>query len=75
MKLPLLLIIAGLTLNASGNPDQPPANPNASPAARAVLKFVQGLQAGPEKRLLSGQFDDGIARKLANMTRLFGRQR
>lgn len=35
---------------------QPPANPQASSEARAVLTYFQGLEARPDKRLLSGQF-------------------
>jgi mannan endo-1,4-beta-mannosidase len=58
MKLSLFFLLAGCVLNASGSADQPPANQNASPAARAVLKYIQGLQTRPGKRLLSGQFTD-----------------
>ena len=41
----------------------------------ARMNRPQTSQGNWQWRLLSGQFDDGIARKLANMTRLFGRQR
>jgi len=58
MKFTLLLLVGGIALNAFGHPDQPPANPKASPAAQAVLKFIQGLQNRPDKKLLSGQFTD-----------------
>jgi 4-alpha-glucanotransferase len=40
----------------------------------ARMNRPQTSQGNWQWRLLSGQFDDGIARKLANMTRLFGRQ-
>jgi len=33
-----------------------PANPNASPKVRAILNYLQGLGARPDKRLVSGQF-------------------
>lgn len=39
-------------------PAQPPANPHANAKARAVLKFFQGLEARPDRRLVSGQFAD-----------------
>ena len=35
-----------------------PANPNASPQAKAVLKYFQSLDARSEKHLISGQFDN-----------------
>ena len=54
---PALLIFV-LALNATAAPDQPPANPATIPAARAVLKYIQGLPGRSEKRLLSGQFTE-----------------
>src|SRR5262249_62316332 len=33
-----------------------PANPKASPKARAILNYLQGLGARQDKRFLSGQF-------------------
>ena len=35
-----------------------PANPHANLPARAILKYIAGLEARSEKRLLSGQFTD-----------------
>lgn len=35
-----------------------PANPQANAKARAILKYFQGLENRPDKRLLSGQFTD-----------------
>ena len=66
--LPALL----LTLNAVAAPDQPPADPAASPAARSVLKYIQGLSARPDKRLLSGQFTD-FGPKASDASRIFDR--
>jgi len=40
------------------DPNQPLANPAASPTARAELTYIQGLAARPDKRVLSGQFTD-----------------
>ncbi len=40
----------------------------------ARMNRPQTSQGNWQWRLLPGQFDDGIARKLAHMTRLFGRQ-
>ncbi|MGA2246834.1 MAG: glycosyl hydrolase [Verrucomicrobiota bacterium] len=52
----LFLLFWALAISALASPDQPPANPGANPAARAVLKYIQGLSARPDRRLLSGQF-------------------
>ncbi len=54
----LLLLCLALAVNASAAPDQPPANPGANPVARAVLKYIQGLPARSDKRVLSGQFTE-----------------
>ena len=64
------VLISLLVLQASAAPDQPPANPAASPAARAELNFIQGLAARPDKRLLSGQFTDGGPRAGGSATLL-----
>ena len=50
---PALMFCVSVCLGASE-----PANPNAGAKARAVLKYLQGLEARQEKRLLSGQFTD-----------------
>ena len=71
MKLPLLIVMVGLALNASGSPDQPPANPKASPATCAVLKYIQGLQDRTDKRLLSGQFTDFGTNACRNTKKVF----
>jgi mannan endo-1,4-beta-mannosidase len=55
-KICLLLMV--LALSAAADPAQPPANPEASPEARAILKYIQGLTARTDKRVLSGQFTD-----------------
>ncbi len=48
-----LLPFAAGTVSAAG---PAPANPDASPRARAVLAFIQGLEAKTDHRMLSGQF-------------------
>ena len=53
-KLPLIFLV--LALNASAAPDQPAANTNANPTARALLRYFQALPAQPDHRVLSGQF-------------------
>jgi len=51
------LLIAMIAL--SGNcTAQSPANPNANSQAKALLNYFQGLEARPDKRLLSGQFSN-----------------
>ena len=73
MKFFLLILFAALALNIVASPNQPPANPNASPAARAVLKYIQGLQDRPERRLLSGQFTDFGTNASVNTKKVFER--
>ncbi len=53
LLLTLLLVSAPSTARADA---ADPANPKASPKARAVLKYFQGLSARRDKRILSGQF-------------------
>jgi len=72
MKLYLSLLALGFALNAPGSPNQPAANPDASPATRAVLKYIQGLQGRPDKRLLSGQFTH-YGTKADNSAEIFDR--
>ncbi len=57
-----LLLSGWLAFSVAAAPDQPPANPAASPAARSELTFIQGLSARPDHRVLSGQFTDAGAR-------------
>ena len=72
MKYPLLFLLLGIASCLAGSPNQLPANPNASPAAHAVLKYIQGLQDRPEKRLLSGQFTE-FGSVATNSSRIFDR--
>ena len=69
MKFLLLLIVAA-SLSALGSPNQPPANTNASPAAQAVLKYIQSLPNRSDKKLLSGQFTD-FGTNAGNSTKIF----
>lgn len=71
-KLTGTLLIFGLALNALADGHQPPANTNASPAAQAVLKYIQSLQGRGEKRLLSGQFTDFGTNAHSSTERVFG---
>jgi len=71
MKFFLLLLVAS-SLSAIGSPTQPPANTNASPAAQAVLKYIQSLPNRADKKLLSGQFTEfgtnaGNSEKIFNL--------
>ena len=52
------LFLCVLAFRAWADPYQPPANPAASPAARAELTYIQGLASRPDKRMLSGQFTE-----------------
>ena len=67
-KLPLFLLV--LALNASAAPDQPPANTNANPTARAILRYIQGLPGHPDHRVLSGQFT-GVGPRAGVSTAIF----
>ena len=58
MKLSVAFLILAFAVNVLADGHQPPANTNASPAARGVLKYIQDLQGRSEKHLLSGQFTD-----------------
>lgn len=63
----LLFAITSPTGNAA--PDLQPANPSANAKAQAVLKYFQGLDSRPDKRVLSGQFTDfgnGASLRLMN---------
>jgi mannan endo-1,4-beta-mannosidase len=51
-------LAAGVCLGCGAGFGQEPANTNASPATRAVLKYIQSLEPRTSKRLLSGQFTD-----------------
>ena len=50
----LLCGLASATLAASPEP----ANPNAQPKAKAILKYIQSLPGRADHRMLSGQFAD-----------------
>jgi mannan endo-1,4-beta-mannosidase len=54
----LSMAIAILVVSVPAVPAAAPANPKASPKARAVLEYLSGLEARKDKRLLSGQFTD-----------------
>ncbi len=54
----LLALAAGLTSRGLAQTASDPANPKASPKAKAILQYLQGLEARKDKRLLSGQFVD-----------------
>jgi mannan endo-1,4-beta-mannosidase len=56
LVLPVLLVTCTALCFADDPKD--PANPNASSQAKAVLKYFQSLDAGTEKHLISGQFDN-----------------
>ena len=71
MKQRVLLLLLGFGSKVLGGETQPPANTNASPAARAVLQYVQGLQGRSEKRLLSGQFTDFGTNAAVNTKKVF----
>jgi len=51
----LLFLLFGATAKTTA---QEPANTNASPSARAVLRYFQQLEARKDHRILSGQFLD-----------------
>ncbi len=72
MRLSGAWLIWGFAFNVLADGRQPPANTNASPAAQAVLKFIQGLQGRSEKRLLSGQFTDFGTNARSSTERVFG---
>ena len=57
LVLSFLLVSSWTTLCFAADPKDP-ANPNASPQAKAVLKYFQNLDASSEKHLISGQFDN-----------------
>jgi mannan endo-1,4-beta-mannosidase len=48
---------------------QEPANPNANAEAKAILKYFQGLESRPDKRLLSGQFTRFVEHTNADLMR------
>ncbi len=59
MKMPARITVVSLLLFSAargGAAGQPPANPHADARARAVLAFIQGLEARQDHRMLSGQF-------------------
>ena len=66
------LLILCLSLNALADGHQQPANTNASFAAQAVLKYIQGLQGRADKRLLSGQFTDFGTNARSSTEKVFG---
>jgi mannan endo-1,4-beta-mannosidase len=41
---------------AAGGPASAPSNPNAEPAARAVLSYIQNISGNPAGKIISGQF-------------------
>ena len=57
MKPILCLSLAVILLSGCRTP-QSPANPDANARAKAILKYFQGLEARPAKRVVSGQFSD-----------------
>jgi mannan endo-1,4-beta-mannosidase len=64
-----LLVLAILIPACLAETSLEPANPNANPQARAMLKYIQSLNARQDKRLLSGQFTDagnGASLRLLN---------
>lgn len=69
----LLILLAVSITNGFGRPDQPTANPAASSAARAVLKYFQDLRARVDQRLLSGQFTDFGTNARVNSRKVFDR--
>jgi mannan endo-1,4-beta-mannosidase len=57
---------------AVAGPATDPANPNANPATRAVLKYFQGLEGAAGRHIVSGQFSDaGKRASLRLMTNIF----
>lgn len=53
----LALCLASSSLSIAAS-DSEPANPNASPQTRAVLKYFQNLSGREGKHIVSGQFSD-----------------
>jgi mannan endo-1,4-beta-mannosidase len=57
-----LIILSGvltcMAFAVAGGEFQPPANPQCSPAAAAVLKYLQSLPARKDRKLVSGQFTE-----------------
>ena len=65
-----VLVSHGLPINATPAPalPDPPANPNASPEARAVLEYLYQLPSRDSNRVISGQFGaygEGTSRETA----------
>ena len=64
--------IALFACAALAGADTDPANPRANAAARAVLKYFQGLSAASERRIVSGQFTDmGRNANLRGLTNIY----
>jgi mannan endo-1,4-beta-mannosidase len=57
-RYPVVALVTSLFLgaNALSAKPEPPADPQLNAKARAILAYIQQLQAGPGLRLLSGQF-------------------
>src|SRR5262245_53715641 len=53
----LAVCLLSTTVWSADDPHKP-ANPKASAKAKAILKYLQGLESRTERRLLSGQFAD-----------------
>ncbi len=64
--------LALVACSAWAGADSDPANPRANAATRAVLHYFQSLSAGPQRRILSGQFSNfGRGANLRALTNVF----
>ncbi len=58
MKTVFCVLLAAIVYCGLPAKAEPAANPDANAQAKAILKYFQGLETHPDKRLVSGQFSD-----------------